>query len=201
MLVVQRLFFVTACVGVIAPRTIHAQEPMPPAVGQRSTVLDVALQAGGTLRGQVVNRQGIPIESVTVSIRVAGKEIAQAKADGQGRFGIRRLRGGLHTVACNGTSWPLRVWAEGTAPPSANPSVMLVYGQAARGQAVPHPARGGSHVSRNSWGHAPSGHVHSGPGGIRGVLTRYPLAVGTGVAAAIALPLALDDDPLDLPEE
>ncbi len=218
MLVVQRIFLAAACAAIVAPQAVLAQQPTSRANVQQplAKVIDVSLQKGGLLWGQVVNPQGRGLDRAPVSVRLQRKEIVRAEADRQGRFAIRGLRGGVYQVASEDSFRFIRVWAEGTAPPSANSSVMLVAGQAARGQgSQPYPApqpvvETGGHGGPSYWGpsqmgpghvlpaHGPPGHV--GPRGLTGFVSRYPLLVGTGVAAAIALPLALDDD-LDLPEE
>jgi hypothetical protein len=96
---------------------------------------DVALDAGGRLRGQVVNVQGVPAAGATVWLRQAGLEPAETHTDALGRFSFGRLSGGLYQVLVGRQSRLVRVWAAGTAPPVAQDAALVVVGgDLARGQ-------------------------------------------------------------------
>lgn len=106
---------------------------------------DVALQAGGVLRGQIVNAQGLPIAGVTVSAWQNDRHFGQCVTTETGEFAIADLRGGIYQVRAGQSATLYRLWANNTAPPSAHTSVLLVDGLVVRGQLT-----GGSFL-RSPW--------------------------------------------------
>lgn len=171
--VAQRLAAAIACVGLIAPPSAFAGTAATPAVA------DIALGEGGVFVGKVVNAQGAPIAGTTVSLRQGGAEIVSTVTDAEGVFAAQGVRGGQYQVVAEEGSVVYRLWSPGTAPPAANQSALIVTGsEIVNGQYVEHP-----------------GH-HRG-GGLVEWVKRHPILVGTGIAAAIAIPLAVadDDDP------
>lgn len=136
-----------------------------PAAG-RAAIRDVALQTGGELHGQVVDAQNNPCGQVPLrAVRTSDQAIvASAQTDAQGRFALGGLTGGVYRVETPAGAAVYRVWAPNTAPPSAIASALVVQGDP---------------TMRGNLG---------GLGWFGWTL------IGLGVAAAIALPLALDDD-------
>ena len=114
--------------------------------------------------GQVLDAQGAPIKDEAVSIRHNGEEVAQAKTDELGRYQVRGLKTGLYQVVTTQGGANYRVWDAKIAPPAAQPGALMIIGQPVRGQL--------------------------GGGGILG----NPWVLGGIAAAAIIIPLALDDD-------
>lgn len=129
-------------------------------------IRDIALQAGGALRGQVVDGQGQPCGLVAVRVVRASdqKPLAVVQTDAQGRFVVSGLTGGVYRVETPGGAAVYRLWAPNTAPPSATASALLIHGDS---------------LVRGNLG---------GIGWFGWTL------IGLGVAAAIAIPLVLDDD-------
>jgi hypothetical protein len=145
-------------------------------------IADVALEPGGVLRGQVVDSQQAPLAGEQVLISQQGRVVSDAQTDGVGRFAAENLRGGIYEVEVRSQSAPYRLWASETAPPAARPAVLLVaQEQTVRGQAC-----GGCGQCAECAGPAR-------PGPLRRILTN-PWVWAGGIAAAIAIPLALDDD-------
>ena len=147
---------------------VLAANPVGPGDPDRAAVAppvrDVSLQAGGVLRGQVVDKQGQPCTGVPISVSKVGATAAKpigSQTDGQGRFQFSGLTGGVYQVETAQGSTLCRLWAPNTAPPSAGPAAMVVQGEG--------PVRG------NLGGIGPWGWA----------------LIGLGVAAAIAIPLAL----------
>lgn len=105
-----------------APRTIRQQEASAPA--------DVALSAGGVLRGQVVDAQGLPAANEDVSVMAADGAVMQSKTDSDGNFRVAGLRGGAYAVATSHSNSGYRLWANGAAPPGAKSSILIVEQQA-----------------------------------------------------------------------
>lgn len=105
-------------------------------------VTDVALQADGTLVGQVVSPSGAAVPGLSVSLRLAGKEVAATTTDRLGLFAFSGLRSGLYEVRTGRGIGYYRVWDARIAPPSARPSAMIVAvdgadGFLVRGQDAP----------------------------------------------------------------
>lgn len=164
-----------SCLGMLAPQIGAATETTHHSVstGKASSsanqtddaapiVVDVAMAAGGTFRGQVVDRQGLPLAGTTVSIRQQQSEIASAVTDADGAFAVSRLPGGVYLVVAGPASGVYRLWAPGAAPPGANDSAMLVAG----------------------------GNLVRGQGGWMYWATN-PWVIGGVVAAAISIPIAV----------
>jgi hypothetical protein len=137
-----------ACMGLLLPiSTLPAQGAVPPsapaapapkAAAPPPVQIDVALRDGGTLMGQVVTANGVPVAQSPVSVRLQGREVAKAVTDRFGYFVVRGLRGGLCEVTCGRARGTVRAWAPGTAPPVAQAGVLLVEGgQPIRGQSGP----------------------------------------------------------------
>ncbi|HTU25160.1 MAG TPA: carboxypeptidase-like regulatory domain-containing protein [Pirellulales bacterium] len=116
--------------------------PTATSVAGQSQVLDVGLAAGGMLRGQVVDPQGLPMRGVEVSLNAAKGHVATCSTDQEGRFEIHNLGGGLYEVAAAGKSGAFRLWTDGTSPPQAVKQVLLVAGQ---------PVTRGQWVGRGGW--------------------------------------------------
>jgi hypothetical protein len=148
-----------ACLGMFVGQIARAAQPL---------VTDVALGHGGVLVGKVVDRQGAAQAGVAVRVAQQGEVVATVETNGQGEFQVADLRGGVYQIETSQGVGVYRLWAEQTAPPSANDGVLIVSGDDA--------------VRGNQNG-----------GGLLGVLAN-PWVLALIVAAAIAIPLALDDD-------
>ena len=145
------------------------------------SVVDVALQPGGVLQGQLVNGQGQQLAGRPV--RVAnGLQQWNAVTDAEGRFAVQGLTGASYQIQMGHEFQMVRAWSEGTAPPKAVDSVLMVPDDSVvLGQSCGSPVCGS---------------------GVCGCKKKHPMAgaflLGGIVAAAIAIPVALhnsDDDP------
>ena len=133
---------------------------------------DVALAEGGVLTGQVVDTAGKPQALAPVSLQTGGKEIARVTTDQNGQFRVASLKGGVYQVSTSGNSSVYRFWAPRTAPPTSLNGLNMVSGnQIVRGQ-----MGGGPLASMGQW------------------IAEHPIITAAGIATAIAVPLALDDD-------
>ena len=157
-----------ACLGLMIPRPALATEPAPQT---NNKVADVALANGGVLHGQVVNAQGAPVAKVEVRAATQGNFVGTAMTDDQGQFAIADLRGGVYHVGTVQNGYAFRIWDANTAPPVAQPAALIVTGE---------------ETVRGGWGKNCCGWCWQ-------CLTN-PWVMGAIVAAAIAIPLALDDD-------
>jgi hypothetical protein len=97
-----------------------------------------------------------------------GRAVASTQTGVDGRFAIAGVKAGVYEVATSQGVTVCRLWAPRTAPPAAQSDALVVHGGS-----VVRGAQGG--------------------GGVIGFLSN-PWVLGGIVAAAIAIPLALDDD-------
>jgi len=118
-------------VGLCGPQAAVAALP----AGRTPLVIDVALADGGLMVGQVVDAQGQALAGTDVSLCIAGRTIATAESDAKGLFAFRGLQGGVYQLTAAEGQAIYRVWATGTAPPSARQAALVVAGEdLARGQ-------------------------------------------------------------------
>jgi len=142
--------------------------------------IDVAMQRGGVLQGQVVNAAGVGIAETTVEL-ASGRQHWQTTTDAKGGFQIAHLRGGTYQLSAAKERLVMRVWTTDAAPPSASQGVLLAStSEVVRGQRVVSPKinqffRFSKQKLVNPW------------------------VVGGIVATAVAIPVAIhnadDDDP------
>jgi hypothetical protein len=162
-----RLVVVTASIFLLPVQQLLAANPhLAAGAGQSSAIRDVALQTGGVMHGQVVDAQGNPCDQVAVRVARTSDPtpLAVVQTDSQGRFAVSGLSGGVYRVETPAGAAMYRLWAPNTAPPSATTSALVLQGDP---------------TMRGNLG---------GLGWFGWTL------IGLGVAAAIAIPLALDDD-------
>lgn len=124
--------------GLVSPlhwASALAAEPARPAMVASPAPIDVALAAGGALRGEVVNGAGHPLVGTVVRVR-QGQEIIATRLTGRrGEFEVTGLRGGLYLIETEQTSRHCRLWTTGAAPPAAIDRLLIVAGETlSRGQ-------------------------------------------------------------------
>ena len=121
---------VLCCAGMIVPQSavLAAQQvsPRPSAGEQAPSVIDVALASQGTLRGQVVDPQGIAVADAPVLLLAGGRKVATTTTDARGHFTLKGISGGVYGLAAAGGAKVCRLWAPHTAPPAANHGVLIV---------------------------------------------------------------------------
>ncbi len=139
---VRAAMVVASCIGIVLPTsTAGAADPSPRAKDvfsalSRPMITDVALGENGTVRGQVVDRQGVPVRGSSVAMVRDGQTVADVASDHQGHFFITGLRGGVYDVSSAQGGGTFRLWAPGTAPPAARQVITVVEGaDVVRGQA------------------------------------------------------------------
>jgi hypothetical protein len=158
-----------ACYAVLSAQLVQAATPpVPPAAGDAApAVRDVALHANGVLAGQVLDAQGAPLARVAISVMSQGKEIAKTQTDANGTFTVAELKGGVYSIVTPIGTSNYRAWSPRTAPPAAAQAALIVPDDA---------------VVRGRFGTGALGWLAN------------PWVLAAIVAAAIAIPLALDDD-------
>ena len=153
-----------ACLGTTAPQLAFAAAPAAAVQEAPAKVTDVMLHADNLLAGQLVDPQGAPLAGAKVTVSQGNWTVGETTTTAEGVFAVRHLRSGVYTVDAGGTQGVYRVWTANTAPPAAKPAILMVQGEAARGQFVP---------------------------GLLGPLGN-PWVLAGIVGAAIAIPIALD---------
>ena len=128
---VRRCLIVGATLGLLMPQAAFAGERT-----RISPIRDVALQQGGTLRGELMSAQGHGAAGQTISLATDGELVAKAVVGADGKFFIGGLRPGVYSVVSGYTQSTLRLWSQAAAPPAAAPELLLVQQQSqiARGQ-------------------------------------------------------------------
>ena len=135
---------------------------------------NVELTSAGLLQGQLVTNAGQAVPNVRITIRsqADNKQVGeQLTTDKDGRFQATGLKSGTIVLQANEETYAMRVWANGTAPPKSISTVALV---AADGNEV---VRGNGLKNR-----------------IRSLTRKQAIGLGLIVAAAIIIPIAIDDD-------
>jgi len=155
---------VLSCLGMLVSPVAAAPQAPAPR--------DVTLHDGGVLLGQVVNSQGSGLAKTQISLYSGDKEVARTESDSTGKFSVSGLKGGVYRVASANNQGVYRLWSPRTAPPAAQRGMMLVSGnEIARGQSA-----GGPFSGIANW------------------VAQHPLMTAGAVAAAIAIPIAVDNN-------
>lgn len=171
----------------VAAATTMLISPALSAPPRAAGPIDVALHEGGLLAGQVVDAQGTPMAGADVAVRALGREVAGTRTDEKGAYAIAGLRGGVYEIVTANSAGVYRLWAPRTAPPAANQQLMLVTGaEVVRGQ-HPGPVYTGPDYPSNVQGPGPFAKA-------MGWIAEHPIITTLGVATAIAVPLAINDN-------
>lgn len=133
---------------------------------------DVVLLPGNVISGEVISADGIPQPEVEVVVSVGRHEVSRATTNQAGEFAVKVPRGGAYVIASGTSASVVRAWTATAVPPHALHRVTLAP------QATIIRAQG------------PVG------GGVNPLLGL--LLVG-GIAAAIAIPVALNNRDDDAP--
>ncbi len=139
---------------------------------------DIVLQSEGVLTGRIVDAQGLALANTPVAVQTGGKEVARVLSDAKGNFRVANLQGGVYQVTSTGHQGVYRLWTARTAPPAAAEGLNLVSQSTdvVRGQYCPPQGPSGPFATVGQW------------------VAEHPLLTAGAVVAAIAIPLALDDD-------
>ncbi|NOX55946.1 MAG: carboxypeptidase regulatory-like domain-containing protein [Planctomycetes bacterium] len=168
-----------------------------------ATAIDVALSAGNTLNGRVLDSRRRPVAGTKVLIRQGRRTVATAVTDSAGGFQIQNLRPGIYQVVAADGVGLFRVWAPKAAPPSARDQALLVSGAVVfRGQStygVVYADEGDVLYDENGVPYGQvrvmdEGPVYCPPGGgfFSGLDPLILTTTGAAVAAAVLAGIALD---------
>lgn len=177
----RRFVVVLACLSLALPnfgRTAAAETPSIP------VTRDVQLDKDGCLRGQLVDREGHPVAHAWVGLRKGQDQPRYVRSTEEGSFEFAEMQGGVYQLFSAEVGGLYRVWTAKTAPPSSQPAIMLVTGDAQRGQAYCPPPR----------------QMGLGAGHYGGAIMRTlnnPWIIGGAIAAGIAIPIAVSNNDND----
>lgn len=161
----------------LQPHLLIGAEPAVQPAQQRAIQVahDIMLTEGGVLTGRLVNEQGNAMAMQAVSLQTAGKEVARITTDKEGNFQAANLKGGVYQVASTGHQGVYRLWTAKTAPPAAQKGLTLVsHKDVVRGQFAPAPSNPLARMGQ--------------------FIAEHPILTAGTIGAAIAIPIALDDD-------
>lgn len=97
-----------------------------PANANVQGIRDVAMVAPGTMRGQLVNRNGDPLAQTVIGLIDNAGKITTSRTDSEGWFQASVARGGVYQLVANDSVTIIRAWQPGTAPPGAAQSALVV---------------------------------------------------------------------------
>ncbi len=130
-----------ATIGIVLPQPrILASEKKPTSkptiqVAAANAVFDVKLAKNNSFTGRVISHDGVPVVGAKVVMRQGKTEVGQSVTDDLGNFEFQNLKAGLYEVNSGPTAGHYRMWSERSAPPSAKPHGLLVFGEnGTRGQ-------------------------------------------------------------------
>lgn len=184
---VQRCLVALSCLGMLfAPSGAFASNQQALQRQLAAMPRDVALADGGVLFGQIVDPQGKALAGRQVTLQTAGRQVIQTTTDNQGRIRVAGLTGGVYQVTAMDQQQAYRLWAPQTAPPAAQRGLMIVQDKEV--------VRGQCDCGTPVCGSPVCGHRGGIASGIGNWMDNHPVLTAGAVAAAIAVPLALDDD-------
>jgi hypothetical protein len=162
-----------------APTLVQAQNTTPAKAATNVQLKNVELSEDGELRGQVLTESGMPgLATIAVRSDRDGKSITQTvKTDENGRFAVNGLATGICVFAIGEDTFACRVWNHGIAPPKSLQTIAVV------------PTSGVVLAQNCTTCEKPT--IRSRLACMTG--TQKALLVGV-IAAAIIIPIALDDD-------
>lgn len=107
------------------------------AMAKSPIIPDVALQGGGVLQGQLLDKSGKAKADATVVVAQKGEAVVVAMTDKQGRFSVSGMQGGVYQIESEHAQGIYRLWAPKTAPPAAKSAVLMVVDESVvRGQSL-----------------------------------------------------------------
>ena len=120
--------------GILLAPAIAAEETPARTAARVAPSIDVILDDGMCLEGQVVSELGEPLDGTKLTLMRDGAVVSQFAANESGRFRVRLPRAGVYQLAVDEQLTTLRAWTPKAAPPSCAKSLLIVRGNILRGQ-------------------------------------------------------------------
>ncbi len=160
----QHTLVMVALLNLIFPLQAWAANPLPNKAASRVNT-DIRLAQDNSLSGQIVDVTGKPASGMRVAIYAQGDLVAATFSDQQGAFSLTANRGGVYELRAGGQVQIVRLWRYAASPPSAKATIQLIVNaETVRGQRP-----------------------------IESLFCFQPWFLGVLVAAAIAIPIAVDN--------
>ena len=161
---------------------------------KRQQAIEFSIAPSGEFHGVVADRTGTPKSDVDFLLLSKTSVVGVSRTDKDGRFAFTNVTPGARTLRTADAAQRIRLWPADVAPPNAKSGILLVTGDSTvRGQCCSAGANCGGCDSCS--GAAACGAGYPGQfGGVFQHLLQSPWLIGAGTAAAIAIPLATDDD-------
>lgn len=176
-----------ATVSLLFPNNgfLSAQETASSSQFPQRQYTDVTLDNSKHIVGKVVSAEGQPAPNAAVQIFQNRRLITAAKTNANGEFRTGAIASGAYQLVTANRTMDLRAWANSSAPPTATRNLLVAETNVVRGQCCY------SECEVANCDGTCGGGAYCG-GGV-GMLI-HPMVIGAAVAAAIVIPLALDDD-------
>ncbi len=123
---------ITLCFHPLEVRALFAEQFHP----QRSsttakptakpTAIDLCAPTGTRIKGRLVTPRGTAVNGVHVAIQRESESIFNVLTDSQGYFSLPAFEPGIYTLTDGTWVQPIRIWAEGTAPPAAKTKMLVI---------------------------------------------------------------------------
>lgn len=172
----KRVVAAMLCAAICMQQAVFAAQPkftVVEGVKVYQGIQNLVLDANGSLNGAIVDVNGQPVEGAIVVIGQQTEHVATVKTNERGEYSYNGLTPGVYQVASFAGLRTFRVWNAGTEPQDAvKGAIDATDSKTFRGQCD---ERGGDE-------------------GLCLRLLKSPLVWTAVIAAAIAIPLALDDD-------
>ena len=122
-----------ATFGLLLASSLQAADPPLSTPAQKANttepvVIDVALRSRRLAQWPGRRTWGKPAAGVALFVLRGTTPVATCQTDQSGGFAVPGLAGGLYEIRCQQGALACRVWASGTAPPSAQPGLLLTTG-------------------------------------------------------------------------
>ncbi|MCX7421579.1 MAG: hypothetical protein NT013_18815 [Planctomycetia bacterium] len=116
-----------ATIPLIAPGAMpsaSAKDPARPRLMSKTQVVepkptDIVLHPGNIIAGEVFTADGKPLAETEVIVQIGRHEVARVSTNRLGEFAVEVPRGGVYVVASNGGTLLVRAWTATAAPPTS----------------------------------------------------------------------------------
>ncbi len=119
--------------SIAIPLPLLAAAPAAPAA--TTACCDVALDDEGCLRARLLAEDGSSLMCRQVALVSQGETVASGQTDQDGHLVLEGINGGAYQLRTRTSTWNCRAWAVDTAPPAAQPELVIVESElVVRGQ-------------------------------------------------------------------
>ena len=119
---------ITLCFHPLEVRALFAEQfhPQRSSTTAKPTAIDLCAPTGTRIKGRLVTPRGTAVNGVRVAVQRGPESIFNVLTDSQGYFSLPAFEPGVYTLTDGTWAQPIRIWAEGTAPPVAKTEMLIV---------------------------------------------------------------------------